>query len=206
MGLLTWFGIRSRKKLDTLSSVGVFLSAQAAYAAQRSTTTYCEVKAGVNRNKLFSEPAFLEELGRCRWEAFAAVLADAILITETKLRPLSGDPVGVTRLGDRLGRLYGERLAAEQRPAHRPDGWNDLTNPFLARLAEAQANPPKPPHEIANHSVRVVMDTLPIHAEHRRHDREAISGGVKFYILALHEALEKELDAQAVMADLAAGG
>lgn len=206
MELLTRLGIRSRKKLDTLKGLGDFLSAQAAYAAQRSTTTYCEVKAGVNRNKLFSEPTFLEELGRCRWEAFAAVLADAILITEAKLRPLAGDPAGVARLGDRLGRLYAERLAAEQRPAHRPDGWADLTDPFPARLAEAQSLPPKRPDEIANHSVRVVMDTLPIHPDHRRSDREAISGGVKFYILALHEALEKELDAPAVMADLAAGG
>ena len=37
---------------------------------------YCRVRTGLNWDELFREQAFLDGLEVCRWEAYAALLAD----------------------------------------------------------------------------------------------------------------------------------
>ena len=63
---------RDRAALDR------FVEAQSAYVAQRMTIGYCEIKAGPLRHSLFREAGFQVLLERSRWEAFAAVRADAV--------------------------------------------------------------------------------------------------------------------------------
>jgi len=192
-------------RVTTGPELANFLSRRAAFAAQKAVIGYCEVKAGVDRDKLFAYPDFQRELEICRWESFAAVLADSVVLAEGLLRPHAGGPGGAAALGARLAALYRDVLAAERRPPHRPDGWDDLAGPFALRLAEAQAAPPRGPAEIAAHACRRVTETLPIQPEHKRADRESIHGGVKFQFLALHDALLRALDPAAVAADLLAG-
>lgn len=190
-------------RVGTARSFHDFLSEQAAYAAQKSVLGYCEVKSGRNRDKLFAEPEFKAGLERCRWESFAAVLADLIVLAETRLAPHA---VGREReLSERLVAVYAAVLDAHPRPEHRPDGWEDAVAVFRARMAEVPRPAVVSPAEVARVGARRIMDTLPIHENHRREDKPAIVGAVQFHLVAAWDVLVDEVDAAAVAADLLAG-
>lgn len=184
----------------TADELRVFLSRRAAFAAQKAVTDYCEVKAGLNRDHLFAEAAFRDALAACRWESFAAVLSDLLVLAHAHLAPhVAGRE---TALAERLAEVGRAILADEPPPAHRPDGWDDVTVAIAARLAETAGHPPRPPAEVARAAAQRVLATLPIHENHRRTDREAIVGAVRFHIVSAWDAMLIEVDAAATAADL----
>ena len=180
-----------------------WLSRQASYAAQKSVVSYCEVKAGTNKEQLFKEAEFRAALDVCRWESFAAVLSDLTVLSWMRFAPLA---VGhEAALAGSLTTLYRSVLEGQSRPAHRPDGWDDAISAFAARMAEERLQPPRAPSEVARNAAKRIMDTLPIHENHRRTDREAIVGAVQFHTVAAWDALLQEVDADSVVAALLAG-
>lgn len=186
----------------TAADLREFLSRRAAFAAQKTVTDYCEVKAGLNRDKLFAESDFREALAVCRWESYAAVLSDLLVLAHAHLAPhVAGRE---TALAERLAGIGRAILTGQTLPPHRPEGWDDVTVAMAARLAETAGHPPRPPAEVARASARRVLATLPIHESHRRTDREAIVGGVRFHILSAWDAMLIEVDGPAVAADLLA--
>lgn len=177
-----------------------FLARRAAFAAQKAVTDYCEVKAGVNRDTLFAEATFREALAACRWESFAAVLSDLLVLAHAHLAPhVAGRE---TALAERLAEVGRAILADEPPPAHRPEGWDDVTVAMAARLSDTAGHPPRPPAEVARAAARRVLATLPIHENHRRSDREAIVGAVRFHIVSVWDAMLIEVDAAATASDL----
>lgn len=190
----------STPRAATAAEMQAFLSRRAAFAAQKAVIDYCEVKAGLNRDKLFAEPAFREALAACRWESFAAVLSDLLILAHTHLAPhVAGRE---SALADGLAEMGRAILASGAPPAHRPEGWDDVTVAIAARLAETAGQPPRSPAEVARAAAQRVLATLPIHESHRRTDREAITGAVRFHIVAAWDAMLIEVDAPAVAADL----
>ncbi|NYZ11550.1 hypothetical protein HL658_03230 [Azospirillum sp. RWY-5-1] len=190
----------SAPRAATVDDLRTFLSRRAAFAAQKAVTDYCEVKAGLNRDALFAEASFRDALTACRWESFAAVLSDLLVLAHTHLAPhVAGHE---TVLAERLAGVGRAILAAEPPPAHRPEGWDDVTVAIASRLAETAGHPPRPPAEVARAAARRVLATLPIHENHRRTDREAIVGAVRFHIVSAWDAMLIEVDAAATAADL----
>lgn len=177
-----------------------FLSEQAVFAAQKSVVSYCEVKAGNNRDTLFAEQEFREALDRCRWESYAAVLADLLVLAYRHLRDhADGRDEALTAA---LARLYPAILDGQPRPAHRPDGWDDVTAPFPARLEQVRLEGVSGPSEVARTGARRIHQVLPIHEAHRRTDREAIDGAVRFHLVAAWDQMLRKVDAAAVADDL----
>jgi len=176
-----------------------FLVRQAVYASQKSVMGYCEVKTGNNRDQLFAEAEFRRALDLCRWESFAAVLADVLVLAYRLLRDhADGRDGDLTRA---LASLYPVLLDAQPRPAHR-NGWDDLTAPFAARLEQLRLDGVPAPGEVARTGARRILQVLPIHENHRRTDREAIEGAVRFHLVAVWEAMVRQVDAPAVAAAL----
>lgn len=193
----------ARPSVATAAALREFLSRQAAYAAQSSVMGYCEVKAGPDKDTLFREAEFRAALDACRWEGFAAVLADLSVLAWTRLAPHA--PGREAALAEALVSVFRAVLEEAPRPAHRPGGWDDCVAVFAARMAEARLRPQHPPAEVARVAAKRIMDTLPIHENHRRTDREAIVGAVQFRIVAAWDAMLREMDAAAVAADLTGG-
>ncbi len=181
-----------------------WLSRRAAYAAQKCVLGYCEVKAGTNKEILFKEAAFRAALDTCRWEGFAAVLDDLVILSWRRLAPHAAgrEPA----LADALAAVHRAVLEEEPLPPHRPQGWDDAVAVFTARFAEERTMPPRPPAEVARRAAKRIMDRLPIHENHRRSDGEAIVGAVQFHVVAAWDAMLQEVDAEAVAADLLRDG
>ncbi|HEY0835862.1 MAG TPA: hypothetical protein VGE72_18305 [Azospirillum sp.] len=187
-------------EIASLDAFGEFLSVQAVFASQKSVMSYCEVKAGTNRDKLFAEAEFRRALDVCRWESFAAVLADVLVLAFRLLRDHTDGRDG--ELAAALARLYPVLLRSHPAPAHRGDGWDDLVGPFAARLEQLRLDGVVAPAEVARTGARRILQVLPIHENHRRTDREAIEGAVRFHLVAVWEAMTRRVDAPAVASAL----
>ena len=73
--------------IATVPALETFLRERASLIAQKCAIDYCRGKTGLASYALFTERPFLDALDVCRWEAFAAVLGDLLILAETALRP-----------------------------------------------------------------------------------------------------------------------
>ena len=191
---------RPRRRIETAPEFREFLAAQAAFIAQRTLLSYCEVKAGSNYKRLSAEPAFQEKYEIARWETFAAVLADLTIVAEGRLRPFFEGRLD--RLADELGGLYVTVLDGMPKPAHRPGGWGDAIESFGPRLSRAQLAAPLAPDIVAQNSGEKLVEALPIHVSLRPGERDSVIGGIRFRVLACAEEMERRVDMSAVARSL----
>jgi hypothetical protein len=197
-------GLWRTPPLRSAAELKEFLAAQAAFVAQKSSNDYCRSKAGSFSHALFTEQAFIEALTRCRWESFAAVLADVLIVTEGLFRRRLVDPALAAAAGRALAAFYPAILAGHPLPTHRPEGWADAEAEFARRRAAALAAEPAAVVDVATHSARRVFDTLPIHSNMRIHDEEVVFGSVRFLMVSFFQKLEQRLAVEEVAHDLAA--
>lgn len=178
-----------------------FIAGESAVIAQKTAMGYCTAKTGSFSYALFQEKPFLDALAICRWEAFAAVLSDMLLVAETFLRPHDGE--GRAALGRALVAMYGSILRSHPAPKHRPEGWAEAIAAFEARFAEAQSGPPVEPAAVATASGRRLYEVLPLHTNYRVDDEQVIVASVTFQMVGIWDAMWRRFDGPALARDLA---
>ncbi|HEY7741451.1 MAG TPA: hypothetical protein VIA19_00260 [Burkholderiales bacterium] len=196
-----WKRLKERLRpgpIDSVDALRTFLAERAALIAQKCAIDYCRGKTGLASYALFTEKPFLEALDRCRWDTFAAVLGDLIIVTEGKLRP-HVSPGQHPRLCEAIAGLYPDILATLPPPAHRAEGWAEARASFLLRFRDASLGAPRQALDVADHSAKRLFDTLPIHTRYRELDEEVVYGAVRFRMIAVSQELQGRLRA----ADLA---
>ncbi len=195
--------------ITTHAQLRDFVSSRASLVCQKVAIDYCRGKSGSFSHALFTEKAFQDVLTVCRWESFAATLADILIIIEGFLRPevaALGNGDAARRVGDALAGLYPEILASYPVPPHRADkGWADAEAAFAIRFAAVRAQPSRPPAEVADHSARRLFETLPIHSSMRERDEEVVHGAVRFRLIAVHQEFLRRARVPELIAALAAG-
>ena len=194
---------RPAPRIGTAAALRTFLEQRAALIAQKCAIDYVRGKTGLASHALFTEKTFLDALEVCRWEAFAATLADLTLIAEGRMRvelPASQH----VRLADALHGLYAKSLEAMPLPPHRSEGWSDAVAAFAIRVRDAAARPPLQALDVADHSAKRLFDTLPIHARYRKLDEEVVYGAVRFRMIAVSQEMQHRFDAAALAKALTA--
>ena len=190
-----WQRLQARLRpapIDTTQALGKFLEERAALIAQKCATDYCRGKTGLASYALFTEKPFLDAFDVCRWETFAAVLGDLVILAEGQLRAhVPADKR--LQLCAALHGLYASILDAMPATAHRPQGWTDVTVSFATRLQSASAAPVRKAVEIAAYSAKRLFDTLPIHINMRKLDEEVVQGAVRFRMIAVSQELERRI-------------
>lgn len=176
-----------------------FLVAQSNYLTQRASYEFSRNTLAYFGQHVFADPAFLAQTKVCRWEGFAAVMADTLVLTEGLLRPAAGGRA----LAPGLVRLYVEGIAAQPSPPHRPDGWGDLVSSLDTRLQQAAALPPAPVRDVGRHSARCILETVPVRSANPKADRDGIQQAVHFGLVSVHDQLVRRLDREALAAALA---
>ena len=201
-----WRRLKARLRpapVTTAEALRIFLSERAALIAQKCAIDYCRGKTGLASYALFTEKPFLEALDRCRWDTFAAVLGDLVIVAEGKLRP-HVPPGQHSRLCEALAGLYPAILATLPPPAHRADGWDEAIASFAPRFREASLGKPRQALDVADHSARCLFNTLPIHASMRELDEEVVYGAVRFRMIAVSQEMQGRLRAADLTAQLLA--
>jgi hypothetical protein len=201
-----WSHLKARLRpapIATADALRIYLAERASLIAQKCAIDYCRGKTGLASYALFTEKPFLEALDRCRWDTFAVVLGDLMIVTEGKLRPhvATGER---SRLCAALADLYPATLATVPPPAHRADGWGEAIASFAPRFREASLGKPRQALDVADHSARCLFDTLPIHTSYRELDEEVVYGSVRFRMIAVSQELQGRLRAGELVKELLA--
>jgi hypothetical protein len=187
--------------ITSAEELRAFIAGESAVIAQKTAMGYCTAKTGSFSYALFQEKPFIDALAICRWEAFAAVLSDMLLVTETFLRPHAGESGAA--IGRALVAMYGSILRSHPAPRHRPEGWAEAIAAFEARFAEAQAGPPVEPAAVATASGRRLYDVLPLHTNYRVDDEQVIVASVTFQMVGVWDMMRRRINGPAVVPDLA---
>jgi hypothetical protein len=185
---------------DTLKT---FLQERAFLIAQKCAIDYCRGKTGLASYALFTEKPFLDALDVCRWEAFAAVLGDLLILVEGELRAHVGYEQRV-KLRETLAAMFSSILAAQPVPAHRAHGWGDVIAAFGTRLEAAGRGEPPQALDVADHSAKRLFETLPIHSSYRELDEEVVYGAVRFRMIAFRQEMQRRIAAEDLTGKLTA--
>jgi hypothetical protein len=188
--------------IDTAAALRTFLAERASLIAQKCAIDYCRGKTGLASYALFTEQPFLKALEVCRWETFVAALEDLLILVEGMLRPHVALEQH-SRLHQALISMHEATLATLPAPAHRANGWDDASAPFVRRFQAACLRQPQRAVEIADYSARRLFDTLPIHISMRQLDEEVVHGAVRFRMVAVHQELQRRMIIETLAAELA---
>ena len=189
--------------IATPGALRIFLEERAALIAQKCAIDYCRGKTGLASYALFTEKPFLDALDVCRWETFAAVLGDLLIVAEGLLRSQAAAEQR-PRLSEVLTTLYSAVLAALPPPAHRAHGWGDATDSFVQRFSAASLAEPCTALDVADHSAKRLFDTLPIHISYRELDEEVVYGAVRFRMIAVSAEMQRRFAAAELASALVA--
>jgi hypothetical protein len=187
--------VMSRLRPAPIGSAGAlqaFLQERASLIAQKCAIDYCRGKTGLASYALFTEKPFLDALDVCRWETFAVVLGDLMILVETALRP-HVEPGRRELLCEALVALHARILGSMPLPAHRSQGWHDAAASFALRLKAAAEGAPRQALDVADHSAKRLFDTLPIHSSYRELDEEVVYGAVRFRMIAVNQELQRRI-------------
>ena len=179
-------------RIATVDALGTFLQERASLIAQKCAIDYCRGKTGLASYALFTEKPFLDALDVCRWETFAVILGDLLILVEAALRPQVGHEQREQLCGALAG-LYAQILASMPAPAHRAQGWGDVRESVALRLRAGSAGAPAQALDVADHSAKRLFDTLPIHSSYRELDEEVVYGSVRFRMIAVNQELQRRL-------------
>lgn len=196
MNFLKLLTIGARKgRVRTLPELATAIGEGAAFLAQGASYSYIRARSGTMGPRLMQDAGFGAGMERCKWEGFAAIAGDLILIVETELRPHGSGTAGVWR------RLYREVLAAQEMPEHRADtGWTDRLAAFDLALDAHRALPARGIEELCEHSAEVLLAFAPVEDAIRDLDREMVVNNVKFRFIDHIDALRRRADWPALAA------
>ncbi len=176
---------------DDPDALRLFLGSRAAFVAQKTVMDYCGVKLGVNWQKAQGEPAFLAALGACRWAVFYPAAADLTLAAGRWLLPHAPAAAPLAAAMARLG----EAALREAGAAGDPVALENAALALRARLLALPDDPPAGPATMALAAAQPLLDTLPIHPDHRKGERLAILGGLRMNLVAMCQDMERTFDA-----------
>ncbi len=196
-----------------VSDLKLFVYERASLLSQRASHEFCRNALGFYGQVAFHDERFQDAMRVCRWESFVAVLADMLLVIEGELRREGtvGDRAPMKALVD----LYRAILAEQELPAHRTEGWEKDIAMFEARLLAAIDAPPRPAHKIAVRSAKRMFETIPLQIGVNTQtkdgaltgadaaDYQAVSGAVKFGMVAFLQDLRRQIRVPELRAALA---
>ena len=176
-------------KVRSLAALQQLLDSEAAFLAQKSVIDFARNELGSLSAQAFDDPRFLAKLAVCRWEGFAFILADMIVLTHARLLE-----AGVPRelLDARLGDLYRVILMGHPPPDHRAQGWDAEIAALRARLAERPAGPANPQAD-ATATGSKVFDTLPFPPRDPVENRMVLSNAFAFGLISFNDRLRRLL-------------
>ena len=193
--------VAGRERIATVAGLADFLAGRAAFVSQKCTFDYCRARAGIGWTQLFRDDEFGRALQRCRWEAYAAVLADVGEVALVYLRHQGGEAAVAGGLAVALR----SALQRHPVPSHRTS-WDDAVAAAEAKLHRALMAAPRAVHRIGRKSGDVVFEVLPIHTNLKAHDRVMVVNNVRFLLCRVYADMERELDGPALVRLLSADG
>lgn len=184
----------------TCAELEAFINGEASYITQKTVIGYCRVKTLYDYEKLMTEAAFRDGMEVCRWEGYAGVLGDTLILVEGVLRP--SDESLRHRLADSIAAFY-PLLLDRQIPANRIN-WADWHEAFARRFAMTRQSEPTQPHHVVEDTAKLIHELAPLHPRLKREDQEVVLGDLRLHMVAMHASMLKRFRRDALVRELTA--
>jgi hypothetical protein len=192
--------LQSPRPVNSADEFRVDLSERAAYISQKCIIEFSRMKTHVNWDLLIKDEVFVDILKKSQWDGYAAVLVDLAVVAEGLFR----DHVGTDNrvFADWLVDSVAAALDSYPRPAHRPDGWQDILDLTREQIAKARLAAPKPAHEVARRSGTQIFHDLPLQELVRIDDLSIVRNNVRMAVGRARDDWDRLVDRQAVLAGI----
>jgi hypothetical protein len=201
---LSLFGLfRRRPQIGDAAALADFIDAQAAFLVQKGIYEYARARAGHYAKVLFYEQTFLDAAEAARWCAYPLGLAMVGEVVEGVLRRKTGlDPrIELAALSEIVVAVFDRYPVPAALGAQ---GWRDARAELVRRLQLIGLHPPKRVIDIPQNFAQDYFDLMPIHEKLRGRDFPTTHNFLKVTLVNVHDELERQLDAPAMAAALAA--
>lgn len=175
--------------LREFSQLVRFVSGEASYVAQRSTYEFSRNTLAWFGQDAFADGKFNEVFAVCRWEAFARIAADMVMIVRADLARANAD----RQLDHGLSRLYGGILGEYPHPVHRPDGWHDCHQALLSRLAAIPPEQRPDLQALGAVTGRFIHEQAPARGRNAEEERAVLGAAVTFGLVSFGDRVARRL-------------
>jgi hypothetical protein len=177
------------KPIRTAAELCRFVSGQASYVAQRSTYEFSRNTLAWFGQAAFGDPKFNEVFAVCRWEAFAGIAADMVVVARSLLAEVNDNG----QLDAGLVKLYADVLGEYPNPVHRPEGWADRHQALLARLASAPASQAPDLSALGRATGAAIHEIAPAKARNYGEERDVLAAAVTFGLVSFRDRADRLL-------------
>ncbi|CAN5692455.1 hypothetical protein BH10PSE6_BH10PSE6_51850 [soil metagenome] len=182
-------------RIATQPALRRFVSGEASYLAQRATYEFSRNTLAWHGQHVLGDAKFNEVFAVCRWESFAAIAADMILLARAHLAAgQSLDPP--------LLRVYADVLGEYPNPAHRPEGWSDCRAALLARFGALSDERPVDIKAMGYRTGAFIHGKAPVRSKNLEEERAVLGAAVIFGLISFNDRLPQRLGREALMQDL----
>ena len=169
-----------------------FLDNNAAYIAQKCAYAYCHARMGKLAYDALKEPYFQNKMEICRWEGYAVILSDLVLLTAFWFQEQLGKQTPTTK---EFAKLYRDVLARHPIPPHRKD-WREQYKTFDRRIAVALKNRPLSVKRIARSGGKNLFNLVPMGQIFKTNDEEIFLSTVRLCIMNADDELRNRCNPQ----------
>lgn len=166
-----------------------FVSGEASYVAQRSTYEFSRNTLAWYGQPAFGDEKFNEVFAVCRWEAFARIAADMIMVVRADLASANAE----RQLDPGLLRLHGGILGEYPNPVHRPDGWHDCHQALLSRFAAVPPEQRPDLKALGAVTGRFIREHAPAHGRNAQEERAVLGAAVTFGLISFSDRVGRRL-------------
>lgn len=190
-----------RKDLPVLNVADLarFAETRAKFAAQTTLFGYIKTRAGTKYTVLFTDEKYAQSINIAKWEIYLAALSDSTIYACAVVGARSG--ASVDEMSALAIRIFNSVLDNEEIPKERPQGFDDVREPFSARVRATVWAQCASGESAFQPSLAALVEWAPIADELKKLDTEIVKNSMRFKWKKVRDDLDELLDADAVMTD-----
>ena len=176
-----------------------FADTRAKFATQTTLFGYIKTRAGTRYTVLFADETYARSINMAKWEIYLAALSDICVFVSAVVgasNNASSDEMAALAV-----HIFNDVLDNEETPKERPQGFDDVREPFNARVKTTNWDELAGGESAFYPSLAALVEWAPIADELKALDEEIIRNSMRFKWKKVRDDLSQLLDADAVMAD-----
>ncbi|WP_075998141.1 hypothetical protein [Salaquimonas pukyongi] len=189
------------KRLEPVNSsraFGEFLSARAAFIAQKTLYGYVKTRMGMKYPAMFEDDIFIESLNIGKWQIYAACLSDLSIFMAAQVYARTGDAQEAASIAEKF---YSHAIIERFQDAEFTGDTAPLIDAFKDRLVLVDWNYAMAAEGAFKESPRALIRWAPIDDELKKFDIEIVTNSIRFQWQRVRSDFLKAFDVDAFLAD-----
>ncbi len=187
----------------SITDLARFADTRAKFATQTTLYGYIKTRAGTRYALLFQDEKYALSINMAKWEIYLAALSDISIYISAVVGGRSGastDEISAIAIY-----IFNNILDGEEIPKERPQGFDDVRDPFSTRVRTTPWNEYAVSEAAFQKSLAALVEWAPIADELKALDEEIVKNSMRFKWKKVRDDFDQLLNAESVIADWRTG-